>query len=78
MKYSINIEKNNMANNTGRETEKWEDVVNLLKNGLTFDTRKVRIFKYSSDEKLVAQKDVTMGNIFEVANSASDEILNRR
>lgn len=75
MKYSININKTSFADNTGVELENWKDVTNLLKNQLTFNTIKVEIFKYSPDGELVWEKDVTMGNLFEIANLETDESI---
>ena len=75
MKYSVNINKTSFADNTGVELENWKDVTNLLKNQLTFNTIKVEIFKYSPDRELVWEKDVTMGNLFEIANLETDESI---
>lgn len=75
VKYSVNINKRKFANNSGGELKTWKEVTNILKNGLSFDTIEVEIFKYSGKNKLVCSRKVTMGNLFEVANAKTDKVL---
>jgi len=53
----------------------WAEVIEFLTNKLDPWTTKVYIYKYSSNQRLLGEKCVTMGNLVEVANSKNDKIL---
>lgn len=57
------------------DIEKWDDVLDYLKNKIEQYTIKVHIYKYSSDIRLLGQLCVTMENLWYVASSPNDKVL---
>ena len=55
--------------------QNWIQVTEYLRKKLDQWTTRVQIYKYSSNDKLLGYKCVTMGNLWEVANSLTDKIL---
>lgn len=53
----------------------WSDVTDFLKNKLDQFTYRVNIYKYSSNDRLLGQKCVTMANLTDVMNSSNDKCL---
>ena len=51
----------------------WQQVTDVLKNGLDQWTVSAHIYKYSSDDRLLGEKHVTMGNICDVAFTLRDK-----
>lgn len=53
----------------------WKEVTDFLRNKLNAWVCKVLIFKYSSDDRTLATKVVTMGNLIDIATSANDKCI---
>jgi len=51
----------------------WEEVTGYLRHKLDQWVSRVYIYKYSSDDRLLGEKCVTMGNICEVAFTLRDK-----
>lgn len=79
MTYSLTIIKENNSKVGDFEyingIETWLQVTEYLRNKLDQWTKKVHIYKYSSNDRLLGERNVTMGNLWEVANSLTDKIL---
>lgn len=76
MTYSLIIRKgqyNDPAYVNGIKT--WTEVIQYLKHKLDQWTTSVHIYKYSSNDRLLGEKRVTMSNLCEVAYSLTDKIL---
>lgn len=76
MTYSLIIQKGQYGDPVyvnGIQT--WTEVIQYLKHKLDQWTTGVHIYKYSSNNRLLGEKNVTMGNLCEVAYSLTDKIL---
>lgn len=77
MTYSLTIIRENNSKVGDFEyingIETWPQVTDYLRNKLDQWTKKVHIYKYSSDDKLLGEKCVTMGNLCEVAFALRDK-----
>ena len=77
MTYSLTIIRDDNSN--ARDVEfingikTWPEVTNFLRKKLDQWTKKVHIYKYSSDNKLLGERAVTMANICEVAFALRDK-----
>jgi len=75
MTYSLIINNNNADPKYINDILTWDDVLNTLRNGLDQWTIKVHIYKWSSNNRCLGEKCVTMGNLWDIANSANDKVL---
>lgn len=75
MTYSIVVERMNNDPIHYNDIKTWEGVTKILKHGLSSITTAATIYKYSSDNKCLGQKRVTMGNLVDVATSLRDKCL---
>lgn len=79
MEYAISTESGTSVESKRTEyfngLKTWEEVIDFLTNKLDFWCFRVRIFKYSSNNRLLGEKCVTMRNLIHVANSKNDKIL---
>lgn len=75
MDYSLIIENRHASIRYVNGLKTWKEVTNFLKNNLEQWVISVTICKYSSDNKNLGEKCVTMGNLIEVATSETDKIL---
>jgi hypothetical protein len=75
MTYSLIIEHNNSDPSYVLNIKTWGEVTNYLKHKLDQWTIRVKIHKYSSDNKLLGEKCVAMGNLYFVAGSPTDKVL---
>jgi len=73
MRYSLLIERNQADPKSVNGLTQWAQVTNYLRNKLDQWTIRVHIYKYSSDNRLLGEKCVTMGNICEVAFALRDK-----
>jgi hypothetical protein len=75
MRYSLTIERTYRDPQFINDIETWNDVLDILKKKLDQWTKKVYIYKFSKNDRCIGSKCVTMGNLWEVANSVNDKIL---
>jgi len=75
MEYNLIIGKKNADPEYKNGLKQWRDVTAILRNGLDQWTISVHIYKYSSDNRLLGEKHVTMGNLWDVTNSLTDKVL---
>lgn len=75
MTYSMIINRANGDPTYKNDIPTWENVTDILKKGLDQWTTSVHIYKYSSNDRLLGEKCVTMGNLWDVANSPKDNIV---
>ena len=73
MTYSLLIERNQADPKSVTGLTQWAQVTNYLRNKLDRWTIRVHIYKYSSDDRLLGEKCVTMGNLCEVAFALRDK-----
>ena len=73
MTYSLIIEYSKSDASYVLNIKTWEEVTNYLKHKLDQWVIRVKIYKYSSDNKLLGEKCITMGNICEVAFALRDK-----
>ena len=53
----------------------WPQVTEVLRNGLDQWVHHVRVYKFSSNGRCLADKLVTLGNIVQVATSLTDKVI---
>lgn len=77
MTYSLIIEHDQHHGYPTRinDIETWDEVLDYLKHKLDQWTIKVHIYKWSSNNKCLGEKCVTMGNLYEIANTPNDKVL---
>ena len=75
MTYSLTIEYNHADPKYINDIATWDDVLNTLRNGLDQLTIRVHIYKWSSNNRCLGHRCVTMGNLYFVARSPTDKIL---
>ena len=75
MTYSIIIEKRNSDPQYVNDIETWDDVLDYLKHRLDKQAINARIYKWSSNNKCLGEKLVTMSNMWDVTNSKTDNVL---
>ena len=75
MTYSIVVERKMNDPVYHKDIKTWGDVTKILRHGLSSITTAATIYKYSSDNKCLGQKRVTMGNLVDVATSLRDKCL---
>ena len=77
MTYSLTIVRNNNTHFKDYEyingLTQWVQVTNYLRKKLDQWVIKVHIYKYSSDDRLLGEKCVTMSNLCEVAFALRDK-----
>lgn len=75
MTYSLIIKRQNSDPSYINDIKTWDEVLDYLRNKLDQWTTSVHIYKYSSNDRLLGERNVTMGNMWEVANSLTDKVL---
>ena len=75
MTYSLAIIRHYSDPSYINDIKTWDEVLDYLRNKLDQWTIGVHIHKYSSNDRLLGERNVTMGNLWEVANSLTDKIL---
>lgn len=75
MTYSLAINRHHYDPSYINDIKTWAQVTEYLRNKLDQWTTSVHIYKYSSNDRLLGERNVTMGNLWEVANSLTDKIL---
>ena len=75
MTYSLIIEHNYSDPKYVNDINTWGEVLDYLRCKLDQWTIRVHIFKWSSDEKCLGEKIVTMGNLYVIANAPNDKVL---
>lgn len=53
----------------------WPQVTETLRKGLDQWVKYVRVYKFSSNGRCLADKCVTLGNIVQVATSLTDKVI---
>ena len=75
MSYGLIIKRHNADPTYKNGIGTWKEVLDIIRSGLDQWTVGVHIYKYSSNDRLLGKKYVTMGNLWVVANSDTDKIL---
>lgn len=75
MKYGMIIEHKNSDPKHINDIATWDEVLNILRNGLDQWTIKVHIYKWSKNDRCLGSKCVTMGNLWEVCWDGTDKVL---
>ena len=75
MTYSLIIEHNYSDPTYVNDIKTWEEVLDYLRNKLGQWVVRVHIFKLSSNNRLLGDKVVSMGNLYAVASSKNDKVL---
>ena len=75
MEYNLIIGKKYADPEYNNGLKQWRDVTAILRNGLDQWTISVHIYKYSSDNRLLGEKHVTMGNHWDMTKSLTDKVL---
>ena len=75
MTYSLIIEHTNSDPTYVNDIKTWPQVTYHLRKKLDQWTIKVHIYKWSSDNRCLGSKCVTMGNLCEVAFALRDKVL---
>ena len=75
MTYSLTIIRQHSDPSYINDIKTWPQVTEYLRNKLDQWTTSVHIYKYSSNDRLLGERNVTMGNLWEVANSLTDKVL---
>ena len=73
MTYSLLIIRNYGKVEYKNDILTWPDVTKFLRNKTPADTISITIFKYSSNNRILGQKYVNIGNIVKVATSLTDK-----
>lgn len=73
MTYSLVIEYGNSDPKYVNDIKTWGEVTEYLRHKLDQWVSRVHIYKYSSDDRLLGEKCVTMANICEVAFTLRDK-----
>ena len=74
MTYSLTIVKGKHSDPVYvNDIKTWPEVTSYLKNKLDQWTTSVHISKYSSDDRLLGESHVTMGNLCDVAFALRDK-----
>lgn len=69
------IEYNNSDPKHINDIATWGDVLDTLRRGLDQWAIKVHIYKWSKNDRCLGHRCVTMGNLWDIANSANDKVL---
>ena len=72
MTYSVTINRPNCDPIYKNNILTWGEVTAILRHGLDQWTMSVHIWKFGSDNRLLGEKHVTMGNICDVAFALRD------
>jgi hypothetical protein len=75
MTYSLIIEHNNAGPTYVNGVETWGEVLDYLRRKLDQWTIRVHIYKWSSNNKCLGERNVTMGNLYAIANAPNDKVL---
>lgn len=75
MKYSLTIEHHHSDPTYVNDIKTWDDVLDYLKHKLDQWTIRVQIYKWSSNDRCLGHKCVTMGNLWDVVWNGTDKIL---
>ncbi len=75
MTYSLTIAYSNGYPTYVNDINTWGDVLDTLRHRLDQWTIKVHIYKWSSNNRCLGERCVTMGNLWDIANSANDKVL---
>jgi len=73
MTYSLSITRANADPIYKNDILTWGEVTAILRHGLDQWTTSVHIYKWGSDNRLLGEKHVTMGNICDVAFALRDK-----
>ena len=73
MTYSLTINRQNHDPIYKNSILTWGEVTAILRHGLDQWTTSVKIWKFGSDNRLLGEKHVTMGNICDVAFALRDK-----
>ena len=73
MTYSLIINRNHSDPTYVNGLTQWAQVTNYLRNKLDQWTTSVHIYKYSSDDRVLGETHVTLGNLCEVAFALRDK-----
>ena len=73
MTYSLTIKRQHSDPTYVNGLTQWAQVTNYLRNKLDQWTTCVHIYKYSSDDRLLGEKCVTMSNLCDVAFALRDK-----
>lgn len=75
MTYSLTIERNNADPKYINDITSWDDVSDILRHKLDQWTIRVHIYKWSSNNRCLGKKCVTMGNLWDVCWNGTDKVL---
>ena len=79
MTYSLSIIRQDNSSKKNFEVvndiKTWDDVLDYLKHKLDQWTIKVHIYKWSSNNRCLGEKCVTMGNLWFICFSETDKVL---
>lgn len=75
MKYSLTIEHHHSDPTYVNDIETWGEVLAYLRHKLDQWTIRVRIYKWSKNDRCLGGKCVTMGNLYAIANAPNDKVL---
>jgi hypothetical protein len=75
MKYSLTIEHMNSDPTYVNDIKTWPQVTYYLRKRLDQRTTSVHIYKWSSNNRCLGEKWVTMSNICDVAFALRDKVL---
>ena len=73
MTYSLTIEYKNADPTYVNDIKTWPEVTGYLRHKLDQWVSRVHIYKYSSDDRLLGEKCVTMSNLVDVCLSLRDK-----
>lgn len=75
MKYSMTIEHRHSDPTYVNDIETWGEVLDYLRRKLDQWTIRVHIYKWSSNNRCLGEKCVTMGNLYAIASAPNDKVL---
>lgn len=75
MKYSLTIERRQSDPSYVNDIKTWDEVLDYLRKKLDQWTIKVQIYKWSSNNRCLGHKCVTMGNLWDVVWNGTDKVL---
>ena len=75
MRYSMTFERQHSDPSYKNDIPTWYKVREILRNGLDQWTIRVQIYKWSSNNRCLGHKCVTMGNLWNVLSYGTDKVL---
>ena len=75
MKYSLTIEHNNSSPSYKNDIKTWSEVLDILRNGLDQWAIRVYVYKWSSNNRCLGSRCVTMGNLWNICWDGTDKVL---